>query len=129
MTLRDVINAVGNRTDWINFEFGWKISDNGDLCPVLPTNINLDSKVDVVYYHYHHMMPTPSREQIWKAIEEHDYEMFSEWYDEFTYEYESMVYLPSTASIFAGEYYIGNLCIAYNPDVFSLITSQDCECG
>lgn len=127
MKLKDIINAAGHRLDWINFHWDWNIDDNEDIIPVTPININMDSEISIHYQWFHHFDQTLNRDEAWNAIKEHDYETFYKWYKMF--EDDQWVYFPSKASIFIDDECIGEVCIVYDPRVFSLITDQDCECG
>ncbi len=52
---------------------------------------------------------------------------FMQWYN--CLEYEDLTYLPSTAMIWIGDCYIGDVCVAHKPETFALITDEDYECG
>ena len=127
MKLRDIINTVGSRLDWIRFNWDWVITGNGAVLPDLRTNLNTNSDVTVVYQWYHHMNPDIDMNEISNVIETHDYDTFYKWYKKF--ETDHWTYFPSEASIFVEDEYVGDICIAYDPNVFALITCQDHECG
>lgn len=127
MKLRDVIKAVGNRLGWIEFHWNWQISKDNSIIPVMDVDLNLDSEVDVCYQWFWHCNPHIDTKEIWNSIKDHDYETFMKWYEKL--KYEDLVYLPSNAAIMAGDYYVGDVCIAYMPETFALITSEDYECG
>lgn len=129
MKLRDVITTVAKNgyLSWINFDFDWKIDNNGCLCPVEKVKVTLDSNVNIVYQWFWHCNKELNTKEIWNAISNHDYETFMKWYD--IYKYENITYFPAKAYIFIGEECIGSVCVVYAKEVFNLITNQDYECG
>lgn len=127
MKFKELVDAVGPRKDWISFVCDWNIQDDGNVRVEPTVNITLDTEIDIHYQWFHHCNPNFNASEVWDAIEQHDYDVFYKWYEKFVT--EPWTYLPSTASIYAGEKYIGDVCIAWHPDVFSLINSQDHECG
>ena len=127
MKLRDVINAVGERKDWISFHWKWCTSTSGTIVPMMEVIPTLDSEVAIVYQWFHHCNPHVDTKEIWNAIKDHDYNVFMKWYN--TLQNEDWTYLPSSAAILTGDYYVGDVCVAYNPEVFALITDEDYECG
>lgn len=127
MKLRDIINAVGERKDWISFHWDWHMSEDGIIVPMMNVSPTLDSEVEIIYQWFHHCNPHIDTKEIWNAIRDHDYETFMKWYN--ILKYEDLTYLPSMAAILIGDCYVGDICIAYKPETFALITDEDYECG
>ncbi len=127
MKLRDIIEAVGNRKYLITFHYDWKISEDGSVVPVQEKEIFLDIDVELHYQWYTHLNPKVNTQEIDAAIKNHNYKTFSKWVNMF--ENEPWEYFPSRADIFAGDTYIGTVCVVYDEVLFSLITSNDHECG
>lgn len=127
MKLKDLITVVGNHAHWIKFSNDWVITDNGNISLTIPAEVNIDDEIEIYYLWFHHLMPNLNKEEIWKAIEEHNYGVWYQWFLRLLP--KQLVYLPSHALIMKGEEQIGTIFVADSPDVFSLITFQDCECG
>lgn len=127
MKLRDVFQAVGTRKYWINFHYDWMITEDEHIVPVTPTEITMDSEVDILYQWYWHCNPNVNTKEIEQAIENHDYKTFRKWFKKL--EVEEWEYLPTSADIYIGNAYIGTVCVAYDEGLFSLITDNDHECG
>jgi hypothetical protein len=127
MKLRDVFQAVGNRKYWINFHYDWTITEDDHIVPVVPTEITMDSEVDIFYQWYTHLNPDVDVKEIESAIEDHDYETFIKWFERLIS--EEWEYLPTAANIYIGNNYVGTVCVAYDEGLFSLITDYDHECG
>lgn len=87
----------------------------------------LDSEVSIIYQWFHHCHPNIDTKEIWDAIKNHDYKTFMKWYNFF--ECDDLTYLPSSAMICIEDYYVGDVCVAYKPEIFALITDEDYECG
>jgi hypothetical protein len=127
MKLKDVIEAAGNRLDWISFHWDWNIDHNDNIIPVMPVNINMDSDVSIHYQWFHHCDPHLNTTEVYDAIKNHDYNTFYKWFS--TFENDQWTYLPSDADIWVDDEYVGRVCVAYRENLFALITSQDHECG
>ena len=127
MKLIDIINAVGNRKDWIRFYWDWQTSDDGIIIPMMDVTPTLDSEVAVIYQWFHHLNPNIDTKEIWSAIENHDYATFMKWYN--ILRNENLTYLPSQATIWIGDCCVGDVCVAYNQETFALISDEDYECG
>ena len=127
MKLRDIIKAVGERKDWIEFHWDWSMSDDDTIIPMMGIIPTMDSEVTVVYQWFHHCNPHIDTKEIWNAIRDHDYETFTKWYDYL--KREDWTYLPNTATIWIGDCYVGDVCVVYKPGTFMLITDEDYECG
>lgn len=127
MKLRDIINSVGERKDWIKFHWDWGVSADGTIIPTMGVHPTLDSEVAVVYQWFHHCNPHIDTKEIWNAIKDHDYETFIKWYN--ILKCEDWTYLPSNATIWIGDFYVGDVCVAYMTETFALITDEDYECG
>lgn len=128
MKLKDVFNAVGDRTDWIRFNWSYDIV-GGKIIPIstCDEDITLDSDVEIGYQWFHHCHSGIDVNEISNAITDHQYETFYKWYNLF--EYEPFTYLPCDADIYIGDKWIGSVCVAYDPQIFTLITWEDHECG
>ena len=72
--------------------------------------------------------PNINTSEIYNAIETHNYKIFSKWFDVLEAQLP-VEYLPIDAEIRVGGEYIGSVCVAFDEQVFKLITSQDHECG
>ena len=128
MTLRDIFNAVGkNKKFWIHFDWDWEENYIGNIIPTTKAPRNLDSEVSIHYQWFHHMNVDLDTDELWKAIESHDYSVFVKWFNRL--KNENLTYLPTDAQIWMGEDCIGSVVVAYDVNTFNLITSQDCECG
>ena len=127
MKLREIIEAVGNRKYWIAFHYNWHITSDGRIVPVSEKEISLDSEVQLHYQWYTHLNPKVDTKEIEAAIDNHDYKTFSKWVRLF--EDEPYEYFPSRADIWSDDAYIGTVCVIYDKTLFSLITSNDHECG
>lgn len=127
MKLRDVFQAIGNRKYWINFHYDWTITEDEHIVPVVPTEITMDSEVDLFYQWYTHLNPNVDIEEIERAIENHDYKTFMKWFESLVS--EEWEYLPTTANIYIGNTYIGTVCVVYDEGLFAMITDYDHECG
>lgn len=128
MKLKDVIEAVGDRTDWIQFYSSWKLTDSGKVVMTFPSNITLNSDVDIHYQWFWHCNPSVDTTEIYNAIRTHDYTTFTKWFEALESELP-FVYLPNDAEIWINDEYLGSVCVAFNEKTFRLITSQDHECG
>ena len=128
MKLKDVIEAVGVRKDWIHFDVDWNLTDNGQITLAVPVSMTLDSDVDVHYQWFWHCNPDVDTAEIVNAIETHDYATFARWFETLELKYP-MIYLPSDAEMFVDGKYVGTVCVAFSEQTFNLITSQDHECG
>lgn len=126
MKLKKIFDTVGTRIDWIKFDYHWKL-DKGHIRPTMAVDLTLDTEVEVRYQWYYHGDPRINHDEVGRAIETHDFETFSKWFEKF--EDERWVYFPTTAYLLAGNCVVGELCVAFNPDVFALIENQDSECG
>jgi hypothetical protein len=127
MKLRDIIEALGKKKYWITFHYDWTVATDGRIVPVPEKEITLDSDVELHYQWYTHLNPKVNTKEIDAAIENHDYKTFSKWVKMF--ENAPWEYFPSMASIWSGDAYVGTVCVAYDEALFSLITSNDHECG
>lgn len=127
MKLRDIFQAVGDRKYWINFHYDWTIREDDHIVPVTPTEITMDSEVDMLYQWYTHLNPNVDVEEIERAIVNHDYKTFMKWFDKL--QSEEWEYLPTSANIYIGHEYVGTVCVVYDEDLFSMITDYDHECG
>ena len=74
-----------------------------------------------------HCNPDIDEGTIQKAIEDHDYDTFDKFHRKLLH--EDLLFLPCDADILVNGEFVGTVCIAYSPETFALITSQDCECG
>lgn len=126
MTMRDVVSAVGKKKNWLKINNSWEI-DNGDQIISKMPEIHLDDEVDVVYYWYHHMMSYEKMKKIQKAIDNHDFETFEKYEEE--YEDCGITYFPSNAIIYKGDESIGSVRVIWDKDTFSLINFSESECG
>lgn len=127
MKLADIINAVGDRHDWIAFGYGWTIDETGAIQPTMPVSLTLDTEVSVIYQWYHHLNPDFDKDATFSAIENHDFATFEKLFNKFGW--DPIVYFPTKATIFAGDESVGEVVVAFSPDTFNLITDQDYECG
>ena len=127
MKLKDIFTAAGNRLDWINFHWDWRIDDNGNVVPVMPVNINMNSDISVVYQWFHHFDPNLDTKDACNTIKNHDYNTFCKWFKMF--EDDPWTYFPCEAALWVDDEYIGDVCVAYSEKLFSMITDQDHECG
>ena len=127
MRLREIIEAVGKKKYWITFHYDWNVTEDGHVVPVQEKEITLDSDVELHYQWYTHLNPKVNTKEIDASIENHDYKTFSRWVKMF--ENEPWEYFPSRAYIWAGDTYVGTVCVVYDEGLFSLITGSDHECG
>jgi hypothetical protein len=127
MKLRDVFQAVGNRKYWINFHYDWTITEDDHIVPISPTEITMDSDVDILYQWYTHLNPDVDVKEIECAIENHDYQTFMKWFDKL--QGEELEYLPTEAYIYINNAYVGTVCVVYDEGLFAMITDNDHECG
>lgn len=127
MKLREIIEAVGKRKYLINFHYDWTFDTDGQLIPVPVRAVGIDSQVELHYQWYTHLNPKIDVRAIEVAIENHDYKEFSKWVRMF--ENEPWEYFPSRASLWCFGEYVGDVCVVYDEALFSLITSNDHECG
>lgn len=127
MKLREIIEAVGNKKYWITFHYDWNVTEDGHVVPVQEKEITLDSDVELHYQWYTHLNHKIDVRAIEAAIENHDYKEFSKWVRMF--EDEPWEYFPDRADIWSFGVYVGTVCVAYDEALFSLITSNDHECG
>lgn len=134
VTFREVCQALKDRTDWLVPHADWKVDDDGSVFVGQGFTINLDTEVDICYYWYHHMMPNERQDEIHHAIESGNFLQFDELYQHY-FEKQlrtGMCYLPSEASVHVvGEEdgWFGTLTVVYKPELFDLITHEECECG
>ena len=127
MRLRKIIEAIGKRKYWITFHYDWTINTDGLVIPVQEREVSLDSPVELHYQWYTHLNPKIDVRAIEAAIENHDYKEFSKWVNMFAN--ESWEYFPDRADIWSFGVYVGTVCVVYDETLFSLITSNDHECG
>lgn len=127
MKLRDVFQAIGDRKYWINFHYNWTITSDEHIVPILEKEITMDTDVEISYLWYNHLNPNVDTKEIETAIDNHDYKTFIKWFNKL--ENEPWEYLPISAAIWSGDVYIGTVCVVYDERLFSLITSNDHECG
>ena len=128
MKFKDILCAVGERTDWIKICADWSLDDSCQITMSLPTNITLDSEVDVHYQWFWHCDPEIDTSEIYNAIETHDYATFTKWFEILESKFP-LVYLPDYAEMWVDDKYIGSVYVTFNKQTFQLITSQDHECG
>lgn len=128
MKLKDILSAVGCHTDWIRFDANWNLDDSGQVNITLPTNITIDTEVNVHYQWFWHCNPNINTTEICYAIKSHDYTTFTKWFEALKSELP-YIYLPCDAEIWVDNVCVGNVCVAFNEETFRLITSQDHECG
>lgn len=96
--------------------------------PPLVLNEDLGNKeIQIVYYWYHHMLPSDKRNSIQRSIYEHDYELFKRWKYQLNSPNPNMCYLPDEVYVYCGNDCIGS--IPMGEQAFSLITYSECECG
>ena len=94
--------------------------------PPLTLDEDLGNKdIQIVYYWYHHMMPSASLNAIRRTIDENDYALFKRWYSKLNS--PDICYLPDEVYVYCGEDFIGALPMC--EQTFSLITFSECECG
>ena len=127
MKLRDVIEAVGNRKHLIQFYCDWAVTLDNHIIPKFEAEITMDSDVEIYYQWYTHLNPNVNTKAIEDAIENHDYKTFTKWLNKLSQ--EPWEYLPSRANLWSGDAYIGTVCVAYDEELFSLITDNGYECG
>ena len=128
MTLRDVFDAVGDkRKFWVDFDWDWIEDAYGNIRPVTNVQRHLDSEVSIHYQWFHHMNNEIDTDEIYKAIEDHDYATFAKWF--IKVRNEELTYLPTDAQIWIDDECIGSVVVVYEEKTFNLITSQDFECG
>lgn len=127
MKLKDVFAAAGERTDWVKFHWEWELTDTGNVIPKLPVNITLDSEVEICYQWFWHCNFDVDTKEIADSIESHNYQAFTKWFEKLSR--EQFTYLPTDAGIFVDDQYIGDVCVAFDNNMFALITKQDHECG
>ena len=127
MKLKDIIQAVGKKKYWISFYYDWTITSDGRVVPVSEAELTMESDVELFYQWYWHLNPKVNTKEIEEAIENHDYKTFMKWFN--MLEKEPWEYLPTRANIWAGDTYVGTVCVAYDEGLFSLITGNDHECG
>ena len=94
--------------------------------PPLTLGEDLGNKeIQIVYYWYHHMLPSDERNAIQRSTDEHDYELFKFW----KYQLDKLetCCLPDEVYVYSGDDFIGS--IPMGEQAFSLITYSECECG
>lgn len=84
-----------------------------------------NKEIQIVYYWYHHMMPSNVRDAIQRTIDEHDYALFKSWCSKLNR--PDICYLPDVAYVYCGEDFIGELPMG--PQTLYEITFSECECG
>lgn len=84
-----------------------------------------NQEIQIVYYWYHHMLPSDERNAIQRSIDEHDYALFKAWRTKLNS--SVMCYLPDEVYVYCGDDFIGS--IPMGEQAFSLITYSECECG
>lgn len=84
-----------------------------------------NQEIQIVYYWYHHMLPSDERNAIQRSIDEHDYALFKAWRTKLNS--SAMCYLPDEVYVYSGDDFIGS--IPMGEQAFSLITYSECECG
>lgn len=127
MKLRDIMKVVGDRRYWLKFHYDWSMTQDGHIVPVSEREVTMDTDVYIFYQWYNHLNPNVDTKEIERAIENHDYKTFMMWFKKL--ENEPWEYLPTTASIWSGDAYIGTVCVVYDARLFSLITENGHECG
>lgn len=115
MKLRDLFEAIGAQTD------------DSALLAYLPIDANTDSDIEVWYQWFHHCNPKLDRNEVIRAIKQHDYNTFCKWYEMF--KDDLLIYFPDKASVYVDGVYLGTICVTYSPKTFSLINFEDHECG
>ena len=86
----------------------------------------LNSEItDINYYWYHHMMDNLTRSKIQSSFCNYDYSTWRYFKDRLN---RGITYLPSTASVYCNNEYVGEILINC-PELFNLITYSECECG
>ena len=88
----------------------------------------LGREFSVVYYWYHHMMPSFNREKIRTAIKTGDYKLFRSLQDEWNNKYEDMIFLPTYATLWYNDRTIGEIYLT-SEEGFKLIDYEESECG
>lgn len=103
-----------------------KLKEFLSMCPPLILNEEIQNKeISIVYYWYHHMMPSDIRDEIERVIEEADYTAFKEWSKKLNR--PEICYLPDAAYVYCGDDFIGELPM--DPQTLYEITYCECECG
>ena len=128
MKFKDLLNAVGSRNDWIKLYTNWELTDDGEIIIAFPVRLTPETEVEIHYQWFWHCNPNINTSEIYNAIETHNYKIFSKWFDVLEAQLP-VEYLPIDAEIRVGGEYIGSVCVAFDEQVFKLITSQDHECG
>ena len=128
MKFKDLLSAVGPRTDWIRLYTNCELTDGGEIIMTVPVHLTLETEVTVHYQWFWHCNPDVNTTEISNAIDTHDYETFSKWFDILESRLP-VTYLPVDAEICVDGEYVGSVCVAFSEQTFKLITSQDHECG
>lgn len=129
---RDIVNTLGIAKGFFEPEVDWETQPDGSIKIIPGADITMDTEVTVNYYFYHHMNQDFPREAAQQAIEHGDWETFHEIQKRFECggsECEGIAYLPREACVAAGDKVVGTLDVTYKPEVFSLITYAESECG
>lgn len=128
----DIVSALDIAKGFFEPEVDWEVQPDGTIKIIPSADITMDTEVTVNYYFYHHMNQDFPREAAQQAIEQGDWETFREIQKRFECggsECEGIVYLPHEACVAAEDKVVGTLDVTYKPELFSLITYAESECG
>lgn len=128
----DIVRALGIAKGFFEPQVDWEVQSNGAIKIIPSADITMDTEVTVDYYFYHHMNKDFPRETAQQAIEQGDWKAFHEIQKRFSYggsDFDGIVYLPDEACVATGDKVVGTLDVTYKPELFSLITYAESECG
>lgn len=102
------------------------LKEFSSMHPPLILNEDISNKeIQIVYYWYHHMLPSNVRDAIQRTIDDADYALFKSWSKKLNR--PEICYLPDTAYVYCGDDFIGELPMG--PQTLYEITYCECECG